>query len=141
MPLAPALQRITVVSRVNSPTRPLEPLELVGLDLERQVGEQLEGAHRRRASRRAVLAGHPLRPALLQTVSSISASVTRKIIVAITLICGGVATRAAPQTNSGNVTVEPELKFVITKSSIDRANASSAAASTPGRDQRQRHRA
>jgi len=34
--------------------------------------------------------------------------------------------------NSGNVIVEPELKFVITKSSIDSANASRAAESTPG---------
>ena len=56
----------------------------------------------------------------------------RKIIVASTLTCGGIETRAAPQMNSGNVTVEPALKFVITKSSIDSAKASSAAASTPG---------
>ena len=77
-------------------------------------------------------ARHARRAALLQTVSSISASVTKKIIVAIMLTCGGIATRAAPQTNSGNVTVEPALKFVITKSSTDSANASSAAASTPG---------
>src|SRR5436190_176803 len=34
--------------------------------------------------------------------------------------------------NSGNVTVCPALKFVITKSSIDRANASRPAAATPG---------
>ena len=33
---------------------------------------------------------------------------------------------------SGNVTVEPALKFVITKSSIESANASSAPARTPG---------
>ena len=37
------------------------------------------------------------------TVSSINASVTKKIIVAMMLICGGIATRAAPHTNSGNV--------------------------------------
>ena len=57
----------------------------------------------------------------------------------ITLICGGVATRAAPQTKSGNVVVEPALKYVITKSSIDSANASSAAGEDAGHDQRQRH--
>ena len=33
---------------------------------------------------------------------------------------------------TGNVIVEPALKFVITKSSIDSANASSAAETTPG---------
>ena len=35
--------------------------------------------------------------------------------------------------NIGNVTVPPDVKLVITKSSIDRLNASSAAAMTPGR--------
>ena len=59
--------------------------------------------------------------------------------MAITLTCGGIDTRAAPQMKSGNVTVEPALKFVITKSSTDRAKASSAAAQHPGRDQRQCH--
>ena len=55
-----------------------------------------------------------------------------KIAVPITLICGGVATRAAPQTKSGNVVVEPALKYVITKSSIESANASRPAAMMPG---------
>ena len=46
-------------------------------------------------------------------------------MVAITLICGvEIPLMGAPQTNSGKVTVEPELKFEITKSSIESAKAS-----------------
>ena len=52
---------------------------------------------------------------------------TMKIALAITLTCGGTETRAAPQTKSGNVVVEPATKYVITKSSIERAKPSSAA--------------
>ena len=40
---------------------------------------------------------------------------------------------------SGKVTVWPELKLEITKSSIESAKASSAAAEHAGRDQGQRH--
>src|SRR5205085_3553749 len=57
---------------------------------------------------------------------------TTKIAVPMTLICGGSATRAAPHTNKGNVVVAPELKYVITKSSTESANASSAAEMIPG---------
>ena len=58
--------------------------------------------------------------------------------MAITLTCGGMPWRAAPQMNSGNVCVSPALKLVITKSSSDSTNASRPAAARPGRDQRQR---
>ena len=57
---------------------------------------------------------------------------TKKIAEPITLTCGGAATRAAPQTKSGNVTVVPALKLVITKSSTESAKTSSPAASTAG---------
>jgi hypothetical protein len=64
--------------------------------------------------------------------ASMPAVAITKIAVPITLICGGVATRAAPQTKSGNVIVAPALKYVITKSSIESAKASSPAARMPG---------
>jgi hypothetical protein len=67
-----------------------------------------------------------------KTVSSMIASVAKKIMLAITLICGGAATRAALHTNSGKVCVGPALKLVITKSSTDRAKVNSAPASTAG---------
>src|SRR3712207_6977644 len=41
--------------------------------------------------------------------------------------------RSAPQTNIGNVISSPEMKFVMTKSSNDSANASSAPEMMPGR--------
>ena len=56
-----------------------------------------------------------------------TSTATRKIALAITFTCGGTETRAAPQTKSGNVVVEPATKYVITKSSIESANPSSAA--------------
>ena len=39
----------------------------------------------------------------------------------------------APNTQSGNVVLDPATKFVITKSSIESANASRPPAITPGR--------
>ena len=65
-------------------------------------------------------------------MTSIRPAATRKIIEPITLTCGGTPTRAAPQTKSGNVIVGPALKCVITKSSMESANASSAPAAMPG---------
>ena len=50
----------------------------------------------------------------------------------MTLTCGGMPRCAAPQTNIGNVTSLPALKFVMMKSSNDSENASSAAATMPG---------
>ena len=55
-----------------------------------------------------------------------------KIAVPMTFTCGGAPTRAAPQTKSGNVTSLPALKYVITKSSTERAKASRNAARIPG---------
>ena len=59
--------------------------------------------------------------------TAIAASATTKMALATTFTCGGTATRAAPQTKSGNVVSEPALKYVITKSSIEIAKPSSAA--------------
>ena len=42
-------------------------------------------------------------------------------------------TFTAPYTHRGNVWTVPALKFVITKSSMERANASSAPARMPGK--------
>src|SRR5919106_6448599 len=67
-----------------------------------------------------------------RTLASIRPTATTKMIVPSTFTCGGAPTRAAPQTNIGNVTVEPALKFVMMKSSMERANASSAPARIPG---------
>src|SRR5207249_2723349 len=50
------------------------------------------------------------------TLPSIPSTATAKIVVPITFTCGGAPTRAAPHTNSGNVTLLPATKFVITKS-------------------------
>ena len=50
----------------------------------------------------------------------------------MTFTCGGAPMRAAPQTNSGNVVSEPELKYVTTKSSIEIAKHSSSAARIAG---------
>ena len=61
-----------------------------------------------------------------------AASATMKMALPITFTCGGAPTRAAPQTKSGNVISEPETKYVITKSSTERAKPSSAAESTAG---------
>src|SRR5581483_8481036 len=66
------------------------------------------------------------------TFANIPPTAIMKMAVPMTLICGGTATRAAPQTNSGNVIVVPALKYVITKSSIDKAKASRPAARIPG---------
>ena len=58
---------------------------------------------------------------------------TRKMALATTLTCGGTETRAIPQTKTGNVCVTlPPLKYVMTKSSIESAKPSSAAASIAG---------
>ena len=49
------------------------------------------------------------------------------------MICGGVAVRDWLKIRTGNVVVlGPETKYVMMKSSIDSANASSAAARMPG---------
>jgi hypothetical protein len=53
--------------------------------------------------------------------------------VPITFTCGGTPTRVAPNTQIGKVCVWPELKLVITKSSIDSANDSRAPARIPGK--------
>ncbi len=57
----------------------------------------------------------------------------------MTFTCGGMPRWAAPQTYIGNVTVVPALKFVMMKSSNESENDSSAAATMPGKHQRQRH--
>ena len=52
---------------------------------------------------------------------------TRRIIVASTLICGGVAVRDWSKIRTGNVVVfGPDTKYVMMKSSIDSANAAGA---------------
>ena len=56
----------------------------------------------------------------------------KKIALPITFTCGGAPIRAAPQTNSGNVTSDPELKYVTTKSSIETAKQSRSAARIAG---------
>src|SRR5262249_47054931 len=55
-----------------------------------------------------------------------------KIAVPMTLTCGGAPILAAPQTKSGNVTCDPELKYVTTKSSIEIAKQRSNAARIAG---------
>src|SRR5204862_1569093 len=67
-----------------------------------------------------------------KTLPSIRVTATTKIAVPITLICGGVATRAEPQTKIGNVTRLPALKYVTTKSSIEIAKHRSSAARIAG---------
>ncbi len=67
-----------------------------------------------------------------------TSTATRKIALAMTFTCGGTETRAAPQTKSGNVVVGPATKYVITKSSIESANPSSAALRIAGASERQR---
>src|SRR5205823_5613140 len=67
-----------------------------------------------------------------KTLPSPSAIATRKIALATTFTCGGTATRAMPQTKIGNVCVGPALRYVMTKSSIESAKPSSAAASIAG---------
>src|SRR5205823_10900015 len=67
-----------------------------------------------------------------KTLPSINVTATAKIAVPITLICGGVATRAAPQTKIGNVTRLPALKYVTTKSSTEIAKQRSSAARMAG---------
>ena len=57
---------------------------------------------------------------------------TRKIALATTFTCGGTATRAMPQTKTGNVCVGPALRYVMTKSSMESAKPSSAAAIMAG---------
>jgi len=52
--------------------------------------------------------------------------------VPMTLACGGTPRRDAVHTYSGNVFSVPELKFVMMKSSNERAKASKAAAAIPG---------
>src|SRR5207302_6512146 len=67
-----------------------------------------------------------------KTLPSMHVTATVKIAVPITLICGGVATRAAPQTKIGNVTRFPALKYVTTKSSTEIAKQRSRAARIAG---------
>src|SRR5581483_11557917 len=67
-----------------------------------------------------------------RTFTSIALTAKMKIALPITLTCGGAPIRAAPQTNSGNVTSEPELKYVTTKSSTETAKQSSSAARIAG---------
>ncbi len=61
-----------------------------------------------------------------------SAPTTRNIAVPMTLICIGIGVAPTPHTNIGNVTVLPELRLVMMKSSNDSENASSAAPRMPG---------
>ena len=81
----------------------LEPLELVAVDLNRKLGDAVEGGQAEDPTQAASGTTAAMRSArrCCQTVSSIAPSVTPKIIAAITLICGGSASRAAPQMNSG----------------------------------------
>ncbi len=61
-----------------------------------------------------------------------TAMLPARTTVARTLIWGEISTLEAPKIRSGNVSSEPELKNVMMKSSIDRANDSRAAARMPG---------
>ena len=56
----------------------------------------------------------------------------KKMAEPITFTCGGTPRAACPQTYTGNVTSLPELKYVITKSSTEIANASSQPARIAG---------
>src|SRR5207244_13196164 len=67
-----------------------------------------------------------------RTLPSMAATAMTKMAVPITFTCGGAPTCAAPQTNNGNVTFEPATKFVITKSSMERANESRSPARMAG---------
>src|SRR5690606_33801516 len=58
---------------------------------------------------------------------------TAKMSVPMTLTCGGRPTRVEPQIHSGKVVVVPEVKFVMTKSSMERAKASMKPESTAGK--------
>ncbi len=46
----------------------------------------------------------------MRTLTSIAVRAITKMAVPITFTCGGAPILAAPQTKSGNVTLEPELK-------------------------------
>src|SRR4029453_14491498 len=56
----------------------------------------------------------------------------RKMIVAKTNTWGGIPTRVEPKTHVGNTVAGPWVNWLITKSSIDRANASKNPARIPG---------
>ena len=62
---------------------------------------------------------------------------SRNMIVPTTLICIGIPRWAAPQTNIGKVTVWPELRLVMMKSSKDSEKLSSAADDDAGDHQRE----
>ena len=65
---------------------------------------------------------------------------TIRIIVESTLIWGGVAVRDWLKIRTGNVVVlGPETKYVMMKSSSDKANDEQRGREDPGRDERQRH--
>ena len=57
----------------------------------------------------------------------------RNIAVPMTLTCIGTPRCAAPQTNIGNVTVWPALRFVMMKSSKDNEKLNKAAPRMPGK--------
>ncbi len=76
-----------------------------GLRLERTGFVEPPGRQPRRDAQ-AVL----VRRIWMSTFTSIPITATAKIAEPITLTCGGAPTFAVPQTNSGNVTLEPELK-------------------------------
>ncbi len=56
--------------------------------------------------------------------ASITPTAMKKMAEPITFTCGGTPRAAWPQTYTGNVISLPELKYVITKSSTEIANAS-----------------
>ena len=57
---------------------------------------------------------------------------TMNIAVPKTKTCGGIPTRVAPYTHTGNGGFDPLTKFEVTKSSMDSAKDMRAPASTPG---------
>ena len=67
-----------------------------------------------------------------------NATAMKKMAEPMTLICGGTATRAAPHTKSGKVWSAPATRYVMTKSSTERANARRNPARIPGADERKR---
>ena len=72
-----------------------------------------------------------------QSTRTIAATVTANSIVASTLTWTGMPRRARRRCRAGRSAVVPELKFEITKSSIERAKASSGRRDDPRREQGQ----
>ena len=122
-----------------------EPAALAAID--REVGDAAPDRrnHRRIGDRRGLaflgsgIGRHGLDPHLMRAarplrrvVNATKATADRNTMEPTTLICTGSAFLMIPQTQIGKVLVVPDTKLVITKSSIERENASKAAAITPG---------